>query len=318
MTGTEFSNAIQSLSPDDREKLILSLFSTGDVPNFIKKDEWRPVILSLMINAKKYTLSIYISPFLAVGTDADPFYIPMRPETAQEIANQYKSHILSKKLVRDAFSSAPGKIPLQIPQNWNGKKLIIPGNLTYTDMTKPTAFSAANQLIVQASKGNLPRDVAGHSKSVVVGPGLDGSKVAIYGGYNPAGGVDGWAWQSYPGPHEASWVDYSQRIQLVFGRGFLDGKEVAIRDIFLDSVLSVLVSDQGAFDPKFPSKFSPVSTPPKIPPTTPPKPTPGTPPISVKPPIAENPPIARTESKNVIVFGSLALAGLLTYVATRK
>jgi len=139
--------------------------------------------------------------------------------------------------------------------------------------------------------------IVGEAKNVVCGPNLNGSKVAIYGGYVsqpcvPSGYVDGFFCQSYPGPHEETWVDYSQGAQLVWDTAILNGQQVSLRDIFVDPKLHILVSNQGPFSPHFPNvgggkppvgKPKSPAIPPKNTPPTPPVITPSAPPIISQP-----------------------------------
>lgn len=288
-TGSEFADiflvtpyrAADGYSPD-REKIILQAFRNGQAPAFILDNEWGVITNKARIDGVEHTAKFWISPFLAIGTDSDPLVTAMMPETAQAVANHLDSFICSKKLVRDFFFQANAKIPIQIPS----PPLKIPG----PDMLKPEAIILHNKMIMAKGGGHpsASNKIAGHSKNVVIGPGIKAGRLAIYGGYTGAlgNGVDGWCYQSYPGPHPSDWVDYSQCVQLVFGKCELDGKIVDTRGIFLDPHLSALASDQGAFDPVYPSTGSgPISTiPPKPPVTAPPSSKPPVRPPPVKPP----------------------------------
>lgn len=289
-TGSEFAAAFlatpfrkgDGYSPE-REGMIRSAFFNGQAPDFILKNEWGTITNKARIDGVERTCKFWISPFLAVGTDEDPLVTCMTPETAQAIANHLDSFILCKKLVRDYFFQANKKIPIQVP----GAPLKIPG----PDMNTPQAIIAHNKMITAAGGGHPSNinKVAGHSKNVVVGPGIKAGRLAIYGGYG--GSYDGWAVQPYPGPHPSDWVDYSQCVQLVFGKCELDGKVVDTRGVFLDPYLNVLASDQGPFDPVYPSTAGgggPVTTlPPRPPATIPPKPPSSSPPKTPKPPVKE-------------------------------
>lgn len=98
------------------------------------------------------------------------------------------------------------------------------------------------------SRTNL---IAGHKKDIVVGPDLDGSKVAIYG-WQPD--PSKFPHQPYSTVHGSYYADYSHGIRPVSRWAMVDGKVTDIFNVFRDSSLLPLVSDQGSFVPVFPSK----------------------------------------------------------------
>jgi hypothetical protein len=244
-----------------REEAILKAYETGNVPAYMARSRWKPVIVSGLIGGKKRTLQYDVSPWMEVGTEPG-LIIPMQPATLQTLADRFKALIPSTKIVLDAFLQADVRIPLQTP----GAPFIIPGPPSTiappaADMQTPQAFGAHDALVKKALLGRSPGDhlIAGHSKNVVVGPNRSASQLAIYGGWSglsapdPTKFVDGWFWQPYPGPHPSTWVDYSQCSFLVGRDAQLDGMPVDLATIFIDSTLHPLVSTQGPFTPRFPN-----------------------------------------------------------------
>jgi hypothetical protein len=135
-----------------------------------------------------------------------------------------------------------------------------PWHVPTAKIETPEASIDANDgaLAAFAKLGIDPGDhlTIGYKKSIVVGPNLDGSKVAIYGG---AGGTADPPWnviQPYSTIHTSDYSDYSHGIVLVSRKAELDGEPVDLRlDVFgsKDPAIYGLVSDQGRFDPIFPN-----------------------------------------------------------------
>lgn len=277
-SGSELAAAWRPLSPDDREAAIVAAVKAKELPSFVTTQTWPTINRMISVDGKSHGLFLYMLPFLAYGTDADPLWYPCRQDTAQSIADELGAIILTPTLVREFFNASASKIPLQVPPLMGTLK----GAAHDAYMQSPAAFEVHSALVnaeigksIAAGVISSPAYAAGHSKNLVLGPNLDGSHIAIYGGFNASLGyalpdgtwhpaVDGWAWQPYPGPHVLSWVDDSQLVGFVFRRGFLDGREIDVGTIFEDPVLFPLVADAtpqtkaaGPFPPRFPTAFSP-------------------------------------------------------------
>ncbi len=226
MTGTEFDAIIRDLTGAPREKAILDAVLAGSVPEWFKK-AWIPLQIG--------RATIYVKPdYFAIGTDADSRRMPMTPQTAQSIAKLYNSILPTRKIVNaiyDAATRVPSKPMPPTP-----------------DMEKSVAFARHDALIGKLPHGPL---VAGHKKDIVVGPDLDGSRVAIYG-WQPDPKV--FPHQPYSTIHGSYYADYAHGVRLVSRKALLDGKPVDIMQLFHDPATVTLVSDQGSFVPVFPSK----------------------------------------------------------------
>jgi len=239
----------------------------GNVPPFIRDQHWRWV----EVKAAGHTLRYLVAPdYMSIGTADDFIVFGPTPDEGQLIADSYNAIIPSRKMVTDIRNASTRRLPLSDvkgpPENIPvGKIETVDAVLAARRLDRARGYDASSQL------------VSGHRKDIVVGPGLDGSHVAIFGG--EGGAQQGWAIQPYSTIHGSYYGDYSHGLRLVSRRAFLDGTEVDLASIFTDPALHVLVSDQGAFVPRFPNAGpratgmplpgSPVAAGPSAGPTTP-------------------------------------------------
>lgn len=228
MTGSEFGKSILSLMGQKREDAILSVaLNPTNLPDWLKKP-WTPVTVG--------PITYYVSPdYFSIGTDADYLRVAMTPQTAQAIATTYGAILPSRKMVADIYRAAKLKLKSQ-PFPPDAK------------METSQRMINHNTLIGIHSPASL---IAGHKKDIVVGPNLDGSRVAIYG-WQPDPKV--FPHQAYYTGHGSYYADYSHGVRLVARRALLDGKQFDLVEAFRDPKLVPFVSDHGSFVPYFPSK----------------------------------------------------------------
>lgn len=250
-TAAEFDLEIGKVPASLRDSTILNHDAARHVPSWIGVRPWRPVRIVETIDGVPRELRIYVAPdFYAIGDDDTFRRVPTTPRAAQMIATRWRSILPSRKLARAIYQSADVRIPMAT---------FPPG----PDMTSPTKWREDDQRVAARVPDQRVRLLggallAGHRKDIVIGPALDGSKVAIFGGArtapdpkaNPA---DPWAWQPYSTVHGAEYSDHSHGVRLILDRGFLDGVEVPLVDVFTHPTLHRLVSDQGPFRPVFPN-----------------------------------------------------------------
>ena len=243
-TGTDYLNDLtQTKSPSDWDALAQKYWAQGAVPSWISnRDAWPAVT----VTGGGHTLVYRVAPdFFSVGTDQDFAIAPMTPMGAQAIANLYAAILPSRKMVRDIFAVANKTLPLSDVK-------ASPYNIPLNQIETPAAIAAARTRDrTQYSAPPAGGIIDGHRKDIVVGPNLDGSRVAIYGGQG--GNVDGHFWQPYSTIHSSSYADYSHGTRLVAMDATLDGQPANLVTIFTDPQLSTLVSDQGTFAPFFPN-----------------------------------------------------------------
>lgn len=256
MKASEYFSRILNKTGADRELEALAAFKAGEVPDGLLKKSWPVLTLHETIDGVPHVLEILVAPnFLAVGEDGSAFQLPMWPTTAQKIADTLYSILPSKKLANAIFKASEVRVSLdgvQPDAPWYDyvKKRPVDGGAS-------GAWDSSNKK--RQSKGALRYDVLvdGDAKSLLISPKATGSQVFIYGGMNPAGGFP---IQGVSDIHPWHYVDYSHAVRLVSRRARLNGKDVDLRSIFLDPKLSILVSDEGPFDPFFPINSTNVGT----------------------------------------------------------
>jgi hypothetical protein len=201
------------------------------------------------VSGQNQQLSYSVAPdYMAIGENDDFLYVPEWPGSAQKNADAFFAILPSRRIVDQIFAQAAVRLPMVIPPI---ARPVSP------KMETTEAWVQVNDLIraqLRAVPGyRLGALTAGEKKDVVVGPGLDGSRVAIYGGYGGTTGNTGKFWQPYSTIHPSNYSDYSHGIRLVWRNATLNGTPIDLVDLFQHPTLHVLVSDQGPFRPLFPN-----------------------------------------------------------------
>lgn len=252
----------------ERESKILELFAKGELPEWFSKNPWPSVVVDGVGKSAFHTLTYFPAPmYFALGTDADPAFVPTCPETFATMVSKMACVMPTKRMVRDIWDAANVKMQLA---DVKGKPYYVP--LTEIETTRAMKLQSdmikADPLYRAPSASNL---IAGCKKDIVTGPGQDGSHVAIYGGgfltsVSASAPVDQRFWQSYPGPHDAKYVDSSHGERFVLDACFLDGKSARLSEICENPETAFLISDQGPFPLKWPNAATgaKVSTIPKL------------------------------------------------------
>lgn len=260
-TGSDIEEELaDAKTTSDVDKIVLHHMEKDHVPDYIADSYWKLVT----INANGHELELLVAPdSFALGTDDDPFRVGREsPYCAQSVADYYDSILPSTKILRAIQSQANPKFAYTDVK-------VAPYNIPLAKIETHNALVAANNLANKLFEkaglvpGGNEESAIGYRKSIVVGPGLDGSKVAIYGGrWTSAGAIV----QPYSTIHGSDYSDYSHGITLVSRKAKLDGDKVDLRDdVFLSDDPSIygLVIDlakaegvgaaQVRFDPVFPN-----------------------------------------------------------------
>lgn len=229
---------------DDVDVVFRKYMKNGDVPNFIKKDFW----VWVPINENGHSLELRVlGDYWGVGTNTDYLRAGKTSEGfAQEVADYYDAILPSQKLLRDVEAQANERLAFIPVQKGGGADDSVEAVFKANDL----ANAALEKIGATTTDGALK---IGYRKSYVVRPNLDGQYIAIYGGrWNTAGGLV----QPTSGhAHTEGYSDYSHGLTLISRKAKLDGVDVDLRDVFLskDPSVSGLVSDEGSFNPRWPS-----------------------------------------------------------------
>lgn len=238
LSGSDFSKSIRdsSLSLEDRENIIFNEIRSGNIPRFYRK--LAVVSDTAMIMGQLQSIKYFVLPdFLAIGSDSDYFYCPMRPQLAQKVADLLDCSLPTRKISDRIYNSAKVKMmPQPIPPS---KAMItVPVFERHTRMV----HQQREQSIRQYPLGSL---VAGNKKDVVISNMIFNSKnqlrVAIYGWHKP----DGKAIQPLHNGHTTDHVDYSHGIRLIQNKLWINGKQSTLRAILESQSLHPLLSDEG-------------------------------------------------------------------------
>ncbi|MBI4580273.1 MAG: hypothetical protein HY718_11260, partial [Planctomycetes bacterium] len=232
--GSEFIDEVKDLTLTAREARILTEAASGNIPPFLRT--FVPVTVSTTIGGTPHTATYQVMPdYLCIGSDADFTRMPMRPTTAQVLADKFECLLPTRKMVNDIYTQAAIKLAPA------------PISPTTVDITLVTTFYQHHQMVEEQRAGYpLGPPIGGIKKDVVVTPQLASrpGHVAIYGWHQ----LNGVPIQPLYLGHVDTWVDYSHGIRMVKGYLMLDGVTVPVADVLRDSQLNVLLSDEGVVD----------------------------------------------------------------------
>lgn len=247
LSGSEFSQSIRdtALSLAEREKTIFREIRSGNIPAFYRAlTEIRDTI---RVGSKIHTIRYFVIPdFLAIGSNEDYFYCPMKPQLAQKVANIVKSSLPTRRISDRIYQNADVKmVPQPIPPS--PQMITIP------------VFERHNKLVhtqreLSVDEHPLGSLVAGNKKDVIISNKTYNDKgllrVVIYGWHKP----DGKAIQPLYNGHSTIHVDYSHGIRLVQNKVWVDGKKTSIQKVLRSESLHTLLSDEGLIEsPVYPT-----------------------------------------------------------------
>jgi hypothetical protein len=232
--GRAFLQSIANLNRQDREAAILKEITAGNFPDFLRTFKQVPIAAGNLHG------TIEVMPdYLAIGSDDDFVRIPMTPQTAQRIADQFGCTLPTRKIV-DAIDAA-------------AEVRLAPQPLT-EDRDSVAAFILSNEKIEQQRAGKpLGALAIGAKKDVVLSPRIfeRPDRVAIYGWRQ----LDGAPIQPLTTVHVNWYVDYSHGVRLVRDQMTLNDKPASVVEVLQDPARSALLSDEGPINPpRYPSQ----------------------------------------------------------------
>jgi hypothetical protein len=231
--GSEFAHRVSGLSDDERERAILEQLLTGNIPTFLR--HLSPVHLSGQgANGEAAEVTVCVAPdYLAVGSDQDFFFVPMRLRTALTVANRFRFALPTPKLVDAIYAQATMHLqPQPLPAN---------------ERMRTTAYYWEHNELVQQQRTGLNAELgeltAGDKKDLVLTNRLWSfpDRVAIYGWHRR----DGSPIQPLSTWHGARYADYSHGVRLVSGTAYINGKAVALLKLLQDPQSAGILSREG-------------------------------------------------------------------------
>src|SRR6185437_2486503 len=235
LSGSQFEATITSstLSLTNRENMIYTQVSAGNVPNFYRT--LVAVTSTATISSVPQSVTYYVAPdYLAIGCDTDYFLMPMSPMLATKIGTLTGTTLPTSKMVGDIWTASIVKLT---PQN------LPPGS----QMSTVPYFAHHDSIVGQqratfsAPLGSL---TSGDKKDVIIDNKIYTSPgyVVIFGWYQ----TNGVPIQPVFSGHADTYMDYSHGIRLVQNTCMLNGSTpTTIQAILESSTLNPLLSNEG-------------------------------------------------------------------------
>jgi len=227
--GSELSDRMAKLSPDEREMAIAEAFASGNVPDFLRQLR-RIAFTARDADGRDHSVTVWVTAdVVSLGNDDDFIRVPMRPTTAQQIADAAGCLLPTPRISDEVWRAAGSRLQ--------------PRPLT-SAREAWTTFVTHNAIIQEQRRG-VPNGpvLAGHKKDIVICRDLDerAGKAAIYGWHRD----DGKPIQPVSLVHSARYVDYSHGVRLVWAKATVDGREADVAAALRDPKLCYLFSDEG-------------------------------------------------------------------------
>ena len=232
MGGAQFIQSVERLNLAEREAAILRELSSGNFPDFLRN--FKVVPISGAFKKAEIAATIEVMPdYLAIGSAEDFVRIPMTPQTAQKIADQFGCTLPTRKLV-DAIDRV-------------AELRLAPHPMS--DKREAVATFVKHNQIIEKQRGDKPLGLLmiGAKKDIVLTPRIfeKPQRLAIYGWRQ----LNGQPIQPLTIVHWNLYVDYSHGVRLVHDEMELGSKSVKISDLLADHDRCGLISDEGPMKP---------------------------------------------------------------------
>lgn len=231
---TAFVRSLAGMDDDRRESAIRSELESGNVPPFLR--QLTPVRLNgVSLSGQRLEVTLCVAPdYLAVGSDDDYLLVPLRLQTALEIATRYGFVLPTRKMVDAIYEqSAVHLKPQPLPAG---------------DTMRSTEYYWRHNALVHMQRIALAAPIgaltAGDKKDLVITSRLwrNPQRVAIYGWHRP----DGQPIQPLSTVHGERYADYSHGVRLISAMAYADGEARSITDLLQDAQYAAVLSDEGA------------------------------------------------------------------------
>src|ERR1700757_134904 len=235
LSGSQFEATIASstLSLTNRENMIYTQVSAGNVPNFYRT--LVAVTSTATISSVTQSVTYYVAPdYLAIGCDTDYFLMPMSPMLATKIGTLTGTTLPTRKMVGDIWAAATVKLAPQ-PLSAGSQMSTVPYFAHHDSIVGQQRATFSNPL------GSL---TSGDKKDVIISNLIynTANRVIIFGWYYQNGTYI----QPMTNVHADTYMDYSHGIRLVQNSCMLNGSTpTTIQAVLESSTLNPILSDEG-------------------------------------------------------------------------
>jgi hypothetical protein len=231
--GHEFARSLTGLSDDERELAILQQALDGNLPSFLLQT--KPVQLTgALTNSNAVKVTLCVAPdYLAIGSDNDFLYVPLRLRTAIAIANHYDALLPTRKMVDAIYNQAQIRLA--------------PQPLPAGDTMRTTGYYFRHSELVLEQRLSFEAPLgaltAGDKKDLVLTnrSWTYPERVAIYGWHVGVGSPI----QPLSTVHGARYADYSHGVRLVSSIAYVNDSPKPLLELLQDARLAPIVSDEG-------------------------------------------------------------------------
>jgi hypothetical protein len=232
LDGSDFARRVWAIGADEREQAIEDELLAGNIPRFLRR--LFPVELEGQVDHRTVRVTVCVLPdYLAIGSDGDFLYAPMRLATALIVARQYGFMLPTAKIVDAIYAQAVVHL--------------IPQPLPASDEMRSTAYYQRHTLLIHQQRdllGDVPGPLtAGHKKDLIIANRLwrMPDRVAIYGWHRS----DHDPIQPISTLHGARYADYSHGVRLVSGIAYVDGVARPLAEVLSDTKLGEILGNAG-------------------------------------------------------------------------
>lgn len=228
INGEDFYNMVSKMNVNQRDSAAFSQIEKGNIPEFLRKFAKISVSITDSTGKKYHAYYLVSKDYVSIGTNSSWARIPLKPQTAQKIANMYHCFLPTRKIVNDIYNQS--RIKLE------------PVPLTQFRDSSITMWQ--HHLIIESKRKNKKGLIAGIKKDVVISEkvinDVKPNRVAIYGWHKS----NGTPIQTLYTGHVNWYVDYSHGIRLVFRIININGKNYDYIDVLKHPVFKHLICDE--------------------------------------------------------------------------
>lgn len=241
MTGSQFMTSITSMTFDQREAEIYKQISQGNVPDFLRG--FKKIQTSFQdANGISHSVVYEVSPdYLCIGSDSDFCRIPMRPITAQKLANLFGASLPTPKLVDNIYSNADVKLAPVTYTPVRNQNELVSKFVEHNSAIEAQRASAGRPL--GALIGGIKKDVVLSNR--IADP-ANVNRVVIYGWHQ----LDGIPIQPVYSGHINSYVDYSHGIRFINQVMLVDSVVMTVTQILTNGTLYKILSNEAVVMPQ--------------------------------------------------------------------